>query len=120
MESLSSTAMHRIGRIALPVVAALAAVLVSTQGASAATATPTHPLPPLPCVQPGPGTQVPTVSQAGGSGGVIVTRPVPGRPGQPGKCVGCGMRIKVGSGHVMPMRTIDKCFICIVKIGTGK
>jgi hypothetical protein len=116
--------MRRIGRIGVPVVAALSAVLISTLGASAATATPNHLLPPLRCVQrvqPDPGSQVPTVSQNGGSGGVVVTKPGPGKPGQPGMCVVCGMQVTVGSGKVMPLQKPDKgkCVVCIVRIGDG-
>jgi hypothetical protein len=113
--------MRRIVRIGVPVVTAAAAVLISTQGASAATATPNHLLPKPPCVQvqPGPGAQVPAVSQNDKAGGVEVTKPGPGKPGQPGTCVVCGTQVKVGSGHVMPMRKPVDCAVCVVQMRTG-
>lgn len=99
---MGSLSMRRIGRMGVPIVTAAAAVLISTQGASAA---PNHLLPQPPCVQlqTGSGTQAPAVSQNG----------------KPGTCAVCGMQVKVGSGHVMPMHKPDKCFICIVHFTTG-
>jgi len=119
MGSLSPTAMRGIGRVGVPIVAALAAVLVSTQGASAAPRPSHSAVPAPPCVQHVvTGSPVPRVSQSGeGNGGVVVTRPAPGKPGMP-TCVVCGAQAKPGSGHAVPMRP-GACVICVVHIKTG-
>lgn len=119
MGSLSPTAMRRAGRFGVPIVAALAAVLVSTQGASAAPAKPYPPVPPPCAAQPVPGMAQPMVSQSGSrNGGVVVTKP--GKPGKPGQviCVICGDMGKPGTTEVR--RPGKKCVICIVHVTTGR
>lgn len=118
MGSLSPTAMRRAGRFGVPIVTALTAVLVSTQGASAATAKPHPPVPPPCAARPVPGMPQPMVSQSSSpNGSIVVTKP--GKPGKPGQitCVICG-------GMVMPGKTEahrpGQCVICIVRITTGR
>jgi len=118
MGSLSSTALRGIGRVGGPIVVALATVLLSTQGASAA---PAHsPVPAPPCGQHVvTGSPVPGMAQAGGgSGGVVVTRPAPGKPGVP-TCVTCGVQVKPGSGQVGPTHRPGMCVVCVVHVRTG-